>query len=118
MNKVNLYMKGNYLSTFDFSTLYTKSPLNNLLMVINNLIYFYFNREEMNFITFSSYSASLVKDVKYNPKCFNKQQIKDAFAYFLFNCCFTLGPEIFHQIIDISMVSDPASFLPAMKVIE
>ena len=35
-----------------------------------------------------------------------KQQIKDAVAYLLFNCYFTVGPKIFFQITGIPMGSE------------
>ena len=35
---------------------------------------------------------------------------KDAVAYLLFNCYFTVGPKIFCQIIGIPMGSDPTRF--------
>ena len=40
----------------------------------------------------------------------SQQQIKDAVTYLLPNCCFTVGPKIFCQIIGIPMGSDPAPF--------
>ena len=45
-----------------------------------------------------------------NLICPNKQQIKDAVAYLLFNCCFAVGPKIFCQIIGFPTGSDPALF--------
>ena len=51
----------------------------------------------------------VLKDIKDNQICLNKQQIKDAFADLL-DCYFTVGPEIFYYIIGIPMESDPASF--------
>ena len=50
------------------------------------------------------------KNIKDNVICLNKQQIKDAVAFLLFNCYFTVGPKIFSQIIGIPMGSDPAPF--------
>ena len=49
-----------------------------------------------------------VKNIKDNVICLNKQQIKDAVAYLLFNCYFTVGPKIFCQIIVNPMGFDPA----------
>ena len=56
-------------------------------------------------------TTRLVKDIKDNVICFNKQQIKDAVAYLIFNCyLIVVGPKLFCQIIGIPMGSDPASF--------
>ena len=49
------------------------------------------------------------KNIKDNVICLNKQQMKDAVAYLLFNY-FTVGPKIFCQIIGTPMGSDPAPF--------
>ena len=55
------------------------------------------------------YIYKIYKDIRY-ILCFNKQQIKDAVAYLLLNCYFTIGPKIFCQIIGIPMGSNPAPF--------
>ena len=41
---------------------------------------------EKIYITVNSYGVCCVKNIKDNVICFNKQQIKDAVAYLLFNC--------------------------------
>ena len=56
------------------------------------------------------YGACWVKNIKDNVICLNKQQIKDAVAYLLFNCWFSVGPKSFCQITGIFMGSDPALF--------
>ena len=43
--------------TFDFSTLYTKLPHNELLMVLNSAIDFCFDGGECKYITVNSYGA-------------------------------------------------------------
>ena len=94
------------------STLCTKLPHNKLLMVLSNFIDFRFDGGECKYITVNSYGARWVKNIKDNVICLNKDQIKDAVAYLLLNCYFTVGPKIYCQIICISMWSDPAPFLP------
>ena len=54
----------------------------------------------------NNYGVRCVKNIKDNVICLNKQQVKDAVAYLLFNCYFTVGLKIFCQI----MGSDPATF--------
>ena len=65
---------------------------------------------ESKYITVNSYGACWVKNTKDNIICLDKQQKKYAVAYLLFNCCVTVGPKIFCQIIGIPMGSDPAPF--------
>ena len=112
MNWLNKWRKGTSVAAFDFSTMYTKLPHNKRLMVCNSLIDFCFDGGECKYIAVNNYGARWVKNIKDNVVCLNKQQIKDAVAYLLLNCYFTVGPKIFCQIIGISMGSDPAPFLP------
>ena len=110
MNGLNKRRKATSVSTFDFSTLYTKLPHNKLLMVLNSLIDFCFDGGECKYITVNNYGARWVNNVKDNVICLSKQQINDEIAYLLLNCYFTVGPKIFCQIIGIPMGSDPAPF--------
>ena len=100
-----------------FPTLYTKLPRNKLLMVLNSLINFCFDGGECKYITVNNYGARWVKNIKDNVICLNKQQIKDAVAYLLLNCYFTVSPIIFCQIIGIPMGSDPAPFCQLILVL-
>ena len=50
VNKLNKRNKAKSISTFDFSTLYTKLPHNKLLMVLHHLIDFCFDGGENKFI--------------------------------------------------------------------
>ena len=109
INGLNKQRKPTSVSTFDFSTLYTKLLHNKLLMLLNSLIDFCFDGGESKYITVNNYGALWVKIIKDNRICLNKQQIKDE-VYLLFNCYFTVGPNIFCQIIGILMGSDPAPF--------
>ena len=62
MNGLNKRRKATYVSTFDFSTLYTKFPHNRLLMIFNILIDFCFDGGESNFITVNKLWGSLGKN--------------------------------------------------------
>ena len=113
MSGLNKRRKATFISTFHFATLYTKLPHIKLLMVLNTLIDFCFDRGESKYITVNNYGARWIKNIKDNVICLNKQQIKVAVAYRLFNCYLTVGPKIFCQIIGIPLGSDPSVvFLP------
>ena len=86
-------------------------------MVLNSLIDFCFDGGESIYITVNSYGAHWAKNIKDNVICLNKQQIKDAVGYLIFNY-FTVGTRIFCQIIGIpNMWSDPAPSLPTYSYI-
>ena len=110
MSGLNKRRKATFISIFHFPTLYTKLPHIKLLMVLNTLIDFCFDGGESKYITVNNYGACWVKNIKDNVICLNKQQIKVAVAYQLFNCYLTVGPKIFCQIIGIPLGSDPLVF--------
>ena len=117
MNGLNKQKKETSVLTFDFSTLHTKLPHNKLLTILNSLIDFCFDGRERKYIKVNNCGALWVKNVKDNAICLNKQQIKDAVAYLLLNCYFTVGPKIFCQIIGIPMWSDPGRFFCQLVLI-
>ena len=94
MSNLNKLKKANSISNFDLSTLYTKFPHNELLMVLNNLSDPCFEGGKNKSIVVSSFAAPWVpniKDIKHNIICLSKHQIKDVVAYHLSNCHFTVG---------------------------
>ena len=95
MNGLNKRRKATSVLTFNFSTLYNKLSHNKLLMVLNSLIDFYFDGGECKYITINNYGARWANNIEDNVMCINKQQIKDAVAYLVLNCFFTVGTEMF-----------------------
>ena len=79
-------------------------------MVLISLIDFRFDGGENKYIIVNNYEAHWVNNIINIVICLTKQHIKDAVAYLLFNCYFTVGRKIFCQIIRIPMGFDPASF--------
>ena len=117
MNELNKRRKATSVSTFDFSTLYTKLPHNKLLMILNSLIDFCFDGGECKYIRVNNYGACWVNNIKDNVICLNKQQIKDAVAYLLLNCYFTVGPEIFVRLLVFLWGLIQLLFLPTYSYI-
>ena len=110
INRLNKRNKAKSITTFDFSTLYTKLPHNKLLKVLHSLIDFCFDGGIKKFILINKFGAYWVSEKKKDHICFSKQDIKDAVTYLLRNCYFTVGSKLFRQIIGIPMGSDPAPF--------
>ena len=73
MNGLNKRRKATSISTFDFSTLYTKLLHNKLLIVLNSLIDFCFDGAECKYITVNNCGAHWVNNIKDNVICLNKQ---------------------------------------------
>ena len=111
IHRLNSRKKGRCMSTFDFSTLYTKIPHHKLITVLNELVDFCFQGGTKKKIAVTKFGA---KWVSKNSKCeltFDKKQIKDGIKYLMDNCQFTLGDKVFQQVIGIPMGSDPAPFM-------
>lgn len=98
------------MSTFDFSTLYTKIPHEKLLEVMNELVDFCFRGGSHEQLSVSSYYARWVKNIRCGLS-FTKTKFKEALNYLMGDCYFTFGNKIFRQVIGIPMGSDPAPFM-------
>lgn len=110
MKKINKKGKAKSISTFDFSTLYTKIPHDKLLSVLNSLIDFCFNGGSKKFISVTESGARWVDNASRCKLVFTREKVKEAVAYLLSQCFFKMGESLFRQIIGIPMGSDPAPF--------
>ena len=97
------------ISSFDFSTLYTKIPHDKLIDVLNSIIDFVFKGGTRKKVAIRP-SGSAFWDEKDTPslRTYTKDSIKNAVAYLIKNCYFKLGDKLFRQDIGIPMGSDPA----------
>ena len=114
IKKLNKRNSVRSMSTFDFSTLYTKIPHAKLLEVLNEITDFCFQGGSHEYISFSLSSKSRARWVPNNSKAkikFNVGLVKDALEYLMKNCFFTFGSKVFRQVIGIPMGSDPAPFM-------
>ena len=99
------------LSTFDFSTLYTKIPHKKLLEVLIEIVEFCFKGRTKSSITVDTYgNAYWCKSHKSKYKRYYKRDIINAVKYLLDNCYFTVGNKILKQSIGLPMGGDPAPF--------
>ena len=97
------------VSSFDFSTLYTKIPHDKLINVLNEIVDFVFKGGTRDKISISnSRVASWVTKGKDKASIYTKGSIVEAVAYLIRNSYFKLGNKLFRQDIGIPMGSDPA----------
>ena len=111
LKKLNKRGKASCISTFDFSTLYTKIPHDKLLFVLNELTDVCFNGGNRELISVTKSGARWVTKPSSHGITFTKSTLKEAIKYLMENCFFTLGDRIFRQTIGIPMGSDPAPFM-------
>ena len=98
------------VSSFDFSTLYTKIPHNKLIDVLTNIIEFVFKGGTRNKISIhSSGLANWVTNGNNRSSIvYTKESVIEAVSFLIKNCHFKLGNKLFRQDIGIPMGSDPA----------
>ena len=98
------------LSTFDFSTLYTKIPHDKLKFVLSEIVDFAFKGGTRDLIKVYNFVAYWTKTSSKSGNIYTKVQIKESLNYLLDNSFFQVGSDIFRQVVGIPMGSDPAPF--------
>ena len=100
------------ISSFDFSTLYTKIPHTKLFNELSSIINFIFKGGTSPYISINHLGIPRwTKKLSSSLSSYNKQSIISALKYLLDNCHFKFGNKLFQQVIGIPMGSDPAPYL-------
>ena len=100
MNKINHRNAAQTVSTFDFSTLYTKIPHNLLIEALEEIIDFVFRGGTAYYILVDDFKAVWVKKKNSsNDRIYSKDNIKRAVRYLISNSFFQVGGTVFRQII-------------------
>ena len=113
--KLNKNKKAKDISTYDFSTLYTKLPHDDLLDNLDKVVDFAFQggkgKKDGNrkYLTVCGRSAFWSK-YKKGKNSFTKQQIKILTRHLIKETYFKVGNLLFNQCIGIPMGIDPAPF--------
>ena len=114
LTQINAKRNAKDISTYDFSTLYTKLPHDDLIQNLNEIVDFAFEggkRKKGNrkYLTVSRFSAYWTKKKK-GDNSFTKQQIKQLVTHLIKETYFQIGNLLFKQCIGIPMGIDPAPF--------
>jgi hypothetical protein len=110
LNKLNNKGEANTISTFDFSTLYTKIPHDKLIEVLSEIVRTSFNTDTRKFLSVGKKRAYWVKGFSPTRYHFSDDDIIYALKFLIENAYFRVGNSIFRQKIGIPMGSDPAPF--------
>ena len=111
VKRINKRHNAKSISTFDFSTLYTKIPHQKLIKELSEIIDFVFDFGRNSIIAISKFGKVYWCEKK--PKdliSFSKSSLKTAVQYLIENCYFTVGKVVMRQAIGIPMGIDPAPF--------
>ena len=109
LNVINSRKKNKEISTFDFSTLYTKLPHDDLLRVLNSLIDFVFDGGTRNYLGFNEYSSFWIRK-PLGKAYFSKTKLKAVVKHLITSTFFEVGNLLTRQSIGIPMGIDPAPF--------
>ena len=111
ITKINRRKNAKQVSTFDFSTLYTKIPHDKLLEVLYDTVDFMFKGGTRDIIAVN-YAGNSFWSTKQRGHTFffTKTSLKEAIKYLLHNCYFSFGNVCLKQTIGIPMGTDPAPF--------
>ena len=97
------------VSSFDFSTLYTKIPHDKLVDVLNEIIDFVFRGGTRKKIAVNrSGRANWSQDGDRPSYVYTKELLRQSVEFLISNSYFKLGSKLFRQDIGIPMGSDPA----------
>ena len=113
LDEINLKKKAKEISTFDFSTLYTKLPHDDLIRVLHKMIDFAFDggkfkaKGSRKYLTvFNSYCYWTNKSKGHNS--FSRSGIKLLVTHLIKECYFQFSNLVLRQSIGIPMGIDPA----------
>ena len=115
IEKINSQRGAKDISTYDFSTLYTKLPHDDLINNLSTIVDFAFSggnvKKDGNrrFLTVNGKSAYWTRK-SHGKKSLNKKQVKQLTAHLIKETFFKIGDKLFHQCIGIPMGIDPAPF--------
>ena len=111
IKKINKRKNAKQISTFDFSTLYTKIPHDKLLDILYKVVDFVFKGGTRDYIIINKQGcASWSSKKRGHHFVFTKSLLKEAKKFLLHNCFFSIGNITMIQVIAIPMGSDPAPF--------
>ena len=110
IKRINRKKSAKSITTYDFSTLYTKIPHTKLIKELHNLINFTFEGGDRNYIKVNKRGkASWGKKSKYSTG-YTQNSLRIAVKHLIENCFFTVGNVVMRQAIGIPMGIDPAPF--------
>ena len=110
LSEANRKRNAKSISTYDFSTLYTKIPHTDLVNTLCNLIDFVFEGGKSDSIRISKLGHAYWGNKTTKYTCFSKSSLKRAVRHLIENCHFTVGNLVMRQCIGIPMGIDPAPF--------
>ena len=109
LKNINRKKKAKSISTYDFSTLYTKLPHDKLISQLSKVIDLVYKGGDKKFICVGNNNKAYWSKTKRGVS-FSKGSLKTAVSHLIGNCYFTVGNIVLRHAIGIPMGIDPAPF--------
>ena len=110
LNEINRKRRAKSIATYDFSTLYTKIPHDQLIARLSQVIDFAFDGGDKNCIRLSTSGIAFWGKKRKGKVGFSKPGLKIAVRHLIENSYFIVGNVTMRQVIGILMGIDPAPF--------
>ena len=111
LDRISAKHRARCISTFDFSTLYTKIPHDKLIDCLHFFIDLVFNSKDRKYLSVTSSGAHWVASKKSSGTLYDIDGVKNSLKFLIDNSYFYVGDHVFRQKIGIPMGLDPASHL-------
>ena len=109
LKNINRKKRAKSISTYDFSTLYTKLPHDKLISRLARVIDLVFKGGDKMYIRVAENGCAFWSKIK-KGVCFTKASLKQALSHLIESCYFNVGNLVMRQAIGIPMGIDPAPF--------
>ena len=103
LNKLNKRKAAKSMSTFDFSTHYTKIPHDKLLYVLNEITDFAFKGGTRDYVTVYNSGAYRSQSISKTGRYYSLQEVISCLEFLISNSFFQVGSKIFRQVRGILM---------------
>ena len=111
LDRINARKRAKSIATFDFSTLYTKIPHDQLIECLTFFIDLVFNKKDRKYLSVTSSGANWVSNRKSSGTVYDIDNVKESLEFLISNSYFHVGTQVYRQKIGIPMGLDPAPFL-------
>ena len=99
------------IQTYDFSTLYTNLDHSDIKTALSSVIKLMFKHAKCKFISIYSNSFAWVNKPRDTTFSFDENSLIEAVNFLIDNCYFTMGNQVFRQVIGVPIGVDPGPYI-------
>jgi hypothetical protein len=111
LNSVCVSSRARNIQTYDFSTLYTSLEHEEIKLALSSVIKLCFKHSKKKYIAIYERSSSWVNNPRPGTFCYDSITLMNSINFLIDNCYFTLGTNIFRQVIGVPIGVDPGPYI-------